>query len=215
MAALQEPFDDPSRNTYPDFRLVNEPVGFEVKGLAWPGRDADYDSNSQVPAGWHNNREIYYVFGRYPKEIDGLDEYPVTDLVVCHGSFLNADHNYVHKNDSFRGFGSYGDILIRDRKMYVVPTPFALMDGTAGLSTLIVPRGTVVDNDGLVKVGDLVRTEVAEVVSSYEFDLNSNELIVHKSPNPSAGREHAFSAYRSRGDGDDTLVAMAIPRVRK
>jgi hypothetical protein len=39
------------------------------------------------------------------------------DLVLCRGDFLNADHNYVHKNKSIRGFGSYGDIMIRDRKM--------------------------------------------------------------------------------------------------
>ena len=46
------------------------------------------------------------------------------DLVVCRGDFLNADHTYVHKNKSVKGFGSYGDIMIRDRKMYVAPTPF-------------------------------------------------------------------------------------------
>ena len=39
-------FDTPGRNTYPDFRLVKEPEGYEIKGLAWPGREKDYDSNS-------------------------------------------------------------------------------------------------------------------------------------------------------------------------
>jgi hypothetical protein len=38
-----------------------------------------------------------------------------------------------------RGFGSYGDILIRDRKMYVVPTPFALASNLAHYFTLIMP----------------------------------------------------------------------------
>ena len=65
------------------------------------------------------------MFGRYPQDPDGK-RYPVLDLVLCHGRFLNADNTYVHKNKSFRGFGSYGDILVRDRKMYVAPTPFAL-----------------------------------------------------------------------------------------
>jgi hypothetical protein len=111
-------YDEPGRNTYPDFRLVNHPEGYEVKGLAWPGREADYDANSQVPAGVHKGRDVFYVFGRYPKDVAGMKEYPVTDIVVCHGSFLNADSEYVHKNKSFRGFGSYGDILVRDRKMY-------------------------------------------------------------------------------------------------
>src|SRR5260370_13213297 len=51
---LKYPFDPPSRNSYPDFRLVNIPEGYEIKGLAYPGREATYDSNSQVPTGFHN-----------------------------------------------------------------------------------------------------------------------------------------------------------------
>ena len=125
-------FDEPGRNTYPDFRLVNFAEGYEIKGLRWPGRDSTYDSNSQVPTGYHNGRKIFYVFGRYPADLtpyaeqaNGRRQYPVVDLVICHGDFLNADHHYVHKNRSVKGFGTYGDILIRDRKMYVAPTPFA------------------------------------------------------------------------------------------
>ncbi len=105
------------------------PKATSSKGLAYPGRTANFDSNSQVPSGFHNGRTVYYVFGRYPKKPDGKT-YPVLDVVLCHGNFLNADHEYVHKNKSTKGFGSYGDILIRDRKMYVVPTPFHL--GNAG-----------------------------------------------------------------------------------
>ena len=37
------------RNSYPDFRLVSFTEGYEVKGLAYPGRVVNYDSNSQVP----------------------------------------------------------------------------------------------------------------------------------------------------------------------
>ncbi len=80
------------------------------------------------------------------------NSYPVLDLVLCHGSFLNADNTYIHKNKSFRGFGSYGDILVRDRKMYVAPTPFALAEGTAHRRTLIVPESHKVDDD-LMDVG--------------------------------------------------------------
>ena len=133
-------FDRPGRNTYPDFHLVNFPEGYEVKGLAWPGRERDYDSNSQVPTGKHNGRAIFYVFGRYPADLaeyppsrSGSQKYPVVDLVFCHGDFLNADHKYMHKNKSVKGFGTYGDIMIRDRKMYVAPTPFALTEVTTGV----------------------------------------------------------------------------------
>ena len=59
------------RNSYPDFRIVSHIEGYELKGLAYPGRDASFDSNSQVPTGLHNGRTIYYVFGRYPKIPDG------------------------------------------------------------------------------------------------------------------------------------------------
>jgi hypothetical protein len=51
--------------------MVSTTGGYELKGLAYPGRDASFDSNSQVPSGFHNGRTIYYVFGRYPKEPDG------------------------------------------------------------------------------------------------------------------------------------------------
>lgn len=200
--------DEPGRNTYPDFRLVDYPVGFEVKGLAWPGREADYDANSQVPTPRHNGREVYYVFGRYPKATDEGNEYPVVDLVVCHASFLNADDDYTHKNKSFRGFGSYGDILVRDRKMYVVPTPFALAQNTTGVSTLIMPEGYVPESDELVQVGSLSRTEVDEVVCAYEFNLETNEMTTTKRPNPNAGRVHNFTAFRMRGLGDDKTVSM-------
>ena len=88
-------FEEGGRNAYPDFRMVHLAEGYEVKGLAYPGRWLNYDSNSQVPTGFHNGRTIYYVFGRYPKQPDG-NSYPVLDIVICHGDFLNVDHEYIH-----------------------------------------------------------------------------------------------------------------------
>lgn len=201
-------YDDEKRNTYPDFCLVNYPEGFEVKGLRFPGREENYDSNSQIPTATHNGREVFYVFGRYPKPDASESEYPVVDLVVCHGSFLNADGEYTHKNKSFRGFGSYGDIMVRDRKMYVVPTPFALAEGTAGLSTLILPEDYEIESDQLVEVGVLERREVDKVITSYEFNLETNDMVTHTVDNPSAGRVHGFRAYRSKASGADKPVAM-------
>ena len=191
-------YDSPGRNTYPDFCLVGSAEGYELKGLAYPGREASYDCNSQMPCGEHNGRQVYYLFGRYPAKPDG-DRYPVMDLVLCHGSFLNADNAYVHKNKSFRGFGSYGDILVRDRKMYVAPTPFALAEGTAHQRTLILPSGHPVDGE-LVEIGTLTRREVKEVVTAYSFDLVANEIETRLVPNPNAGREHVFNAYRFADD---------------
>jgi hypothetical protein len=185
------------RNSYPDFRMVHSTDGFEVKGLAYPGRDASFDSNSQVPTGLHNGRTIYYAFGRYPKEPDG-DEYPVLDIVVCHGDFLNANHDYVHKNKNVKGFGTYGDIMIRDRKMYVLPTPFHLIDGAAHHLTLVMPAS---ENPGpdFVEVGKLNRVEAPELIVGYAFDLKTNELAPRRIPNPNKGTVHSFRAWRLQG----------------
>src|SRR6266540_1357725 len=56
----------------------------------------DFDCNCQVPTGVHNGRTVFYVCGRYPDDVARTEkEYPLLDLVVCHGDFLNADHTYV------------------------------------------------------------------------------------------------------------------------
>lgn len=195
-------FEASGRNTYPDFRMVHSADGFEVKGLAWPGRERDYDCNSQVPSGLHNGRQVFYVFGRYPADLSqystqvgGRRCYPMIDLVICHGDFLNADREYLHKNKSIKGFGSYGDLMIRDRKMYVAPTPFALTDGTTGLMTLILPESMDVD-DRFQQVGQLIRVETESLVVGYTFDLRANELSAEKISNPTAGTSHRFRAFR-------------------
>lgn len=198
-------FEVGGRNSYPDFRMVSTEEGFEIKGLAYPGRDATYDSNSQVPTGFHNGRVIYYVFGRYPANPDG-NTYPVLDLVICHGDFLNVDHEYVHENKSVKGFGSYGDIMIRDRKMYVAPTPFGLTDGAAHQQTLITPKDMEMP-DNFKKVGKLVRKETSNLIVDYTFDLRSNDLVPRTIPNPTAGKEHSFYAWRLE-DGSDEQVSM-------
>ena len=207
-------FEGSGRNTYPDFCLVEFTEGYEIKGLAWPGRERDYDSNSQVPTGFHNGRQIYYVFGRYPADLtqyteqgNGRRQYPVVDLVVCHGDFLNADHNYVHKNKSVKGFGTYGDIMIRDRKMYVAPTPFALTEGTTGLMTLILPEQMDSD-ERYCEVGRLKRVESDTLVVGYTFDLRTNELKAERIANPRAGTEHNFVAYRLMGQSMKPVSMM-------
>lgn len=200
-------FDKSGRNAYPDFTLVNFTEGYETKGLAWPGRESSYDCNSQVPTGFHNGRDIFYVFGRYPKAEDGGTKYPVIDLVICHGDFLNADHEYVHKNRSVKGFGSYGDIMIRDRKMYVAPTPFAIAEGLTGSRTLLVPA-TWHSPKGFKEVGNVIRVEAENLVVGYDFDLKTNEITSKTVPNPEAGKEHLFTAYRVASDSDKEVTLV-------
>ncbi len=207
LEGLGEHFDEPSRNSYPDFKMVEQALGFEIKGLQYPGRVMNFDCNSQIPTGLHNGREVFYVFGRYPSEPQNPHHYPVLDLIVCHGDFLNADREYVHKNKNIKGFGSYGDIMIRDRKMYVAPTPFALTDGTEAQITLIVPDSVSL-SPKVVKIGDLMRVEARELIIGYEFNLSTNDLSAKTIPNPSAGKVHTFIACRVTGE-PGTPVSMS------
>jgi hypothetical protein len=201
-------FDPVGRNTYPDFRMVETTEGYELKCLAYPGRYADFDSNSQLPTGFHNGRTIYYVFGRYPKNPDG-NRYPVLDFVLCHGDFLNADREYAHENKNVRGFGSYGDILIRDRKMYVVPTPFRVVEGVAHQQTLIVPSDAEPGNQ-FIEIGELCRREADRLIVGYSFDLKTNEIDLKTVPNPDAGREHMFRAWRLEGSPADKVSMRQV-----
>lgn len=43
---------------------------------------------------------------------------------------------------------------------------------------------------------------------SYEFNLQTNEMLAHREPNPDAGTVHRFRAYRSRGAGDSKKVEL-------
>lgn len=201
------------RNKYPDFLLEgNPPEGIEVKGLAYPGREVDYDANSAAPAGEHEGRTIYYVFVRYPDT--EKNRYAVSDLVICHGDVMNPTRGYVHKNRSFRTFGGYGDIMIRDRKMYVVRTPYDIADGLAGQRTLILPAGERVPK-GLARVGEFTRVEADKVAVGYRFDLTTNKITVIEKANPTAGKQHTFAAYRARAAANGPKVQLAVRQPRR
>lgn len=202
-------YEESGRNTYPDFPLVGDPLeGFEVKSLAYPGRDASYDANSQPPCGIHHGRTVFYVFIRYPAGAGS--EYPVYDLVICHGDFLNPMRDYDHVNRNVPNFGSYGDIMIRDRKMYVVRTPYHIAAGLSGERTLIVPSAWDLSSD-FDQVGVIERTESDEVAVGYRFDLKKSELDVISEPNPNAGKLHTFAAYRPAGGSSTPVDAHQRP----
>ena len=208
LESTQLNYDTPGRNSFPDFAMVDSPEGYEIKGLAYPGRDKTYDGNSQVPKGHHNGRDIYYVFGRYPKTPDG-NRYPVLDFIICHGSFLNAKSDYVHLNKSAKGFGSYGDIMIRDRKMYVIPTPYNIANGLAHHNTLILPANIKLGKEFIV-VGELIRKETTDLLASYNFNLNTNALNVEKIKNPNAGKKHLFRAWRLKEHKGEPVKMRSI-----
>lgn len=83
-----------------------------------------------------------------------------------------------------------------------------MVSGTVGLATLIVPADFRPQSAALVQVGELNRVEVDEVIVSYEFNLQTNDMLTHTAPNPHAGTVHRFHAYRSRGAGDTKTVSL-------
>ena len=100
------------------------------------------------------------------------------------------------------------DVEIRGRKRYVAPTPFALTVGTAHNQTLILPTGSRVDSR-FQEVGRLIRREPEKLVIAYAFAPRANTLVPELVVNPSAGREHSFSAFRLKGVGGEE-VAMRL-----
>ncbi|MCD4697544.1 MAG: hypothetical protein K8S16_15050 [Bacteroidales bacterium] len=89
--------------------------------------------------------------------------------------------------------------MIRDRKMYVCPTPFAIADGLIGTRTLILPDSFKVDKR-IFNVGKITRVEANQIVIGYEFDLTTNEISTREVNNPNKGKEHKFKAYRLKGE---------------
>ena len=199
-------FQKLGRHGYPDFILSEHPSGYEVKGLAVPGRTADFDCNSQLPLALQDGRAVYYVFGRYPNSTSL--EFPVHDLVLCSASLLNAETVNTNTNQSFRGAGSYGDILIRDRRMYVSPTPYALMPETVGNATLVLEGDSTPIPPQLRKVGQLERTEAPDVVTGYSFDFATNQLASQRASNASAGASHHFNLYRISAHSEPAITSV-------
>lgn len=93
--------------------------------------------------------------------------------------------------------------------MYVIPTPFWLVEGATHHRTLILPTSEE-PGSSLVQVGELVRRESDEVVTAYTFDLQTNTIAADTIPNPHAGREHVFRAWRLKGDPEQ---AVSLRRV--
>ncbi|MFZ5452784.1 MAG: hypothetical protein ACOZF2_13090 [Thermodesulfobacteriota bacterium] len=100
--------------------------------------------------------------------------------------------------------------MIRDRKMYVVPTPFSIAQGLTGTRTLLIPASWNSPR-GFKKVGDIIRVEAANLVVGYEFDLKTNNISARTIPNPEARSKHCFSAYRIESDSDKTVNLVSNP----
>lgn len=91
------------------------------------------------------------------------------------------------ENKNIRSFGSYGDVIVRDRKMYVAPTPFALVEGKAHYRTLLLPWEMEAEDD-LIEIGILTRREAMRTTVAYNLDNWTNELETELVGNPNGGR---------------------------
>jgi len=62
-----------------------------------------------------------------------------------------------------------------------------------------------------IQASRLIRREVEKLIVGYTFDLNRNVLSPETVDNPSAGREHVFSAYRlKKAPGDEVFMRETI-----
>lgn len=197
------------RNTYPDFSIDGHGEAYEVKGITVGSRERDFDSNSALPSGTHNGNRVFYVFGRYEDEKTGGTAPRVLDIALVDGTFLNAGPGFVADNKSLRVLGSYGDILLRDRKMYAPYTPYKLLTGLRGHCTLVLPASESRPGSDFLEVGRFSRVEGERTLVAYRGDLEANTLTGEYESNPTGGQEHPFVAYRLEGSGPADTVELA------
>ncbi|MEI4619840.1 hypothetical protein [Bacillus cereus] len=120
------------KNDHPDYVIHN--VGFELKSLKTKGQ---IQFNSTIPCGGFKHGDLegecYYVVARYTTERNYgyLADYSVVD-----GDYFNHDRNWAfsHMNSQESGFGTYGDGVVRYRKMYQFPSPHKSIEGISFIS---------------------------------------------------------------------------------
>ena len=199
------PLKPQGRNSYPDFWVgddIQTPVeGYEIKSLAFtrnrPARK-DYDSNSTIPCGRKDDKDVFIVFFLYTGS--GANPRPVHSLCIAHGDLINADHAVAaaHVNEAIQGFGSYGEGFIRDRKMYVFPHPFKLYPAGIGRCSLILPSDWHVSDSRLARIGNLNRTMANESLTGYQVHLDGiTPATTQTSPRSDAGQCRRFDIYES------------------
>jgi len=206
VSELGLPCAQQGRNSYPDFWVgddVHGPVeGYEIKSLAFAnGRPArkDYDSNSTIPSGRKEGRDVFLVFFLYTGS--GADPRPVHSLCIAHGDLINADHDVAaaHVNEGIEGFGSYGDGFIRDRKMYRFPHPFTLHPAGLSRCRLIVPSGWTVSDPRLERVDTVDRTVSARSLRGYSIRLDGKTKAIKDTvARNDAGQVRSFDVFESR-----------------
>lgn len=76
--------------------------------------------------------------------------------------------------------------------------------------TLILPEDFGAD-DRYQVVGNLTRVEAETLVVGYNFDLRTNELSAERVPNPKAGTQHRFVAYRLKGQASKPVSMTGTP----
>jgi hypothetical protein len=172
-----------------------------VKSLAFArGKPArkDYDSNSTIPSGRREDRDVFLVFFLYTGSGPALRT--VHSLCIAHTDLINADHRLAesHVNEAIHGFGSYGDGFIRNRKMYVFPHPFSIDPGAVGSCRLIVPGEWGLTDKRLTLVGSIDRQVAKERIRGYSIDLyHQGEAEVTTSPISKEGLARTFDVFEA------------------
>ncbi len=96
----------------------------------------------------------------------------------------------------------------------MAPTPFALTEGTTGLMTLIIPEENTADSR-FALVGQLMRIEADHLVMGYSFDFSQNSLKGVLAPNPNAGAQHNFCAYRLKSQSRKPVTMLSRTSILK
>lgn len=158
-------------NDHPDAIIEN--VGFELKSISSNGQ---IQFNSTIPTGRFNHKgivgECYYAIALYKKDRTFGQ---LHDFTICYGDYFNFDHAFAHShmNSQEKGFGDYGDGVVRYRKMYQFPTP---TKEVPGVSLILDTPDAEQFNSNLVLERDRYISRIAK----------------------NTGEEHKFFVYRHK-----------------
>lgn len=157
-------------------------LALQAKGLTSTAGSrvrSDLDYNGTLPQPRHDGTAVLLVY----TELDRVDGIRRAQSVVVADMALVQQDPHDARSSSVKGYGSFGDVAVRMRLMYVGAQPVALAAqqglDVAGCATLMLSHGALTEQAAsehrLVRAGILRRTYSTRRLASVNFPLDGSD----------------------------------------